>query len=112
MSEKEACYLYTVDSKAEIENRLNEIIAMLETDTKYFCMVHELMKATGEVVAVCFSRAWALYRLTKRMHQGVVTFAYKRQTDRFVRPKGPSKTYRILSKVPVQRTTKRFAILM
>lgn len=33
MSEEEACSIYNVDSKAEIENRLNEIIAMLETDT-------------------------------------------------------------------------------
>lgn len=32
MSEEEACSIYNVDSKAEIENRLNEIIAMLETD--------------------------------------------------------------------------------
>lgn len=91
MSEKEACYLYTVDSKAEIENRLNEIIAMLETDTKYFCMVHELMKATGEVFAVCFSRAWALYRLTKRMHQGVVTFAYEKADGSLCKAKGTLK---------------------
>lgn len=34
MSEEEACKVYNVDSKAEAENRLNEIIAMLETDTK------------------------------------------------------------------------------
>lgn len=33
MSEEEACSIYNVDSKAEAENRLNEIIAMLETDT-------------------------------------------------------------------------------
>lgn len=32
MSEAEACSIYNVDSKAEIENRLNEIIAILETD--------------------------------------------------------------------------------
>lgn len=32
MSEEEACSIYNVDSKAEIENRLNEIIAILEAD--------------------------------------------------------------------------------
>lgn len=32
MTEAEACSIYNVDSKAEIENRLNEIIAILETD--------------------------------------------------------------------------------
>lgn len=33
MSEVEACQIYNVDIKAEIENRLNEIIAILEADT-------------------------------------------------------------------------------
>lgn len=34
MTEAEACSIYNVDSKAEIENRLNEIIAILEADAK------------------------------------------------------------------------------
>lgn len=34
MNEVEACYIYNVDSKAEAESRLKEIIAMLETETK------------------------------------------------------------------------------
>lgn len=33
MNEEEACFIYNVDSKAEAENRLKEIIAMLETET-------------------------------------------------------------------------------
>ena len=33
MNEEVACYIYNVDSKAEAENRLKEIIAMLETET-------------------------------------------------------------------------------
>lgn len=33
MSAEEACYIYNVNSKAEIENRLKEIVAMLETET-------------------------------------------------------------------------------
>ena len=37
---------------------------------KVFCMAYELMKATGKAFAVCLSRAWALYRLTKQMHKG------------------------------------------
>ena len=43
---------------------------------KVFCMAYELMKATGKAFAVCLSRAWALYRLTKQMHKGIVSFAY------------------------------------
>ena len=45
---------------------------------KVFCMAYELMKATGKAFAVCLSRAWALYRLTKQMHKGIVSFAYEK----------------------------------
>lgn len=34
--------------------------------TKVFKQAHELMRATGKAFAVCLSKAWALYRLTKR----------------------------------------------
>lgn len=34
MSEEKACSIYKVDSKAEAENRLKEIIAILEADAK------------------------------------------------------------------------------
>lgn len=33
--------------------------------SKVFKMAHELMRATGELFAVCLSRAWNMYRLTK-----------------------------------------------
>ena len=45
---------------------------------KVFCMAYELMRTTGKAFAVCLSRAWALYRLTKQMHRGIVTFAYEK----------------------------------
>ena len=41
--------------------------------TKVFKQAHELMRATGKAFAVCLSKAWALYRLTKRMHKEIVT---------------------------------------
>lgn len=37
-----------------------------------------LFRSTGKAFAVCLSRAWALYRLTKRMRAGVVRFAYEK----------------------------------
>ena len=37
-----------------------------------------LFRLTGKAFAVCLSRAWALYRLTKRMRAGVVRFAYEK----------------------------------
>ena len=51
---------------------------------KVFCMAHELAKSTSKSFSVCLSRAWALYRLTKQMHEGVVTFAYEK-TDASLR---------------------------
>lgn len=39
-----------------------------------------IARATGERFALCLSKAWALYRLAKRMRSGVVSFAY-RKTD-------------------------------
>lgn len=37
-----------------------------------------LFRSTGKAFAVCLSRAWVLYRLTKRMRAGVVRFAYEK----------------------------------
>lgn len=38
----------------------------------------QICRTTGKAFAVCLSRAWALYRLTKRMRAGVVRFAYEK----------------------------------
>lgn len=37
-----------------------------------------IARATGKAFRVCLCRAWALYRLTKRMRAGVVRFAYEK----------------------------------
>lgn len=37
-----------------------------------------IARATGKAFTVCLSRAWQLYRLTKRMRAGVVRFAYEK----------------------------------
>lgn len=61
-------------------------------------MAHELMNATGKAFAVCLSRAWALYRLTKQMHQGVVTFAYEKADGSLRKAKGTLKDVQNLIK--------------
>lgn len=38
----------------------------------------QIARATGKAFAVALSKAWALYRLTKRMRAGVVRFAYEK----------------------------------
>jgi len=37
-----------------------------------------IARATGKAFAVCLSKAWQLYRLTKRMRAGIVRFAYEK----------------------------------
>lgn len=37
-----------------------------------------LFRSTGRAFSVCLSKAWELYRLTKRMRAGVVRFAYEK----------------------------------
>ena len=37
-----------------------------------------IARATGKAFAVCLSKAWQLYRLTKRMRAGVFRFAYEK----------------------------------
>lgn len=46
---------------------------------RVFRVAHELVKATGKTFDVCLARAWALHRLTARMRQGTVAFAYERR---------------------------------
>ena len=61
-------------------------------------MAYELMKATGKAVAVCLSRAWALYRLTKQMHKGIVSFAYEKSDGSLRKAKGTLKDIQNLIK--------------
>jgi len=37
-----------------------------------------ITRATGKAFAVCLSKAWQLYWLTKRMRAGIVRFAYEK----------------------------------
>ncbi len=55
---------------------------------KVFCMAYELAHATGKTFAVCLSKAWALYRLTREMHRGVVAFAYEKADGSLRKAKG------------------------
>lgn len=65
---------------------------------KVFCMAYELMKATGKAFSVCLSRAWALYRLTRQMHNGIVAFAYEKADGSLRKAKGTLKDVQSLIK--------------
>lgn len=49
------------------------------------------MRATGKAFAVCLSKAWALYRLTKRMRREIVTSAYEKADGSLRKAKGTLK---------------------
>ncbi|MFI3265283.1 MAG: SH3 beta-barrel fold-containing protein [Rikenellaceae bacterium] len=46
--------------------------------TKVFKRAHSLAVSTGKSFAVCLSKAWAIYRLSKRMTGEVVKFTYEK----------------------------------
>ena len=74
--------------------------------TKVFKQAHELMRATGKAFAVCLPKAWALYRLTKRMRREIVTFAYEKADGSLRKAKGTLKTFRTSSKAQVRKITR------
>ena len=47
--------------------------------SKVFKRAHEIMKSTGKNFAVCLSKAWAVYRLAKRMTKENVQFAFEKK---------------------------------
>lgn len=65
---------------------------------KVFCMAYELTHATGKTFAVCLSKAWALYRLTREMHKGIVAFAYEKADGSLRKAKGTLKDIQNLIK--------------
>lgn len=46
--------------------------------TRVFKWAHELVKSTGKNFAVCLAKAWALYRLRKRMAGETVKIAFEK----------------------------------
>ncbi len=48
----------------------------------------ELARTTGKTFAICLAKAWALYRLTKRMRTGIVLFCYEKTDGTLRRAKG------------------------
>ncbi len=47
--------------------------------SKVFKRAHEIMKSTGKNFAVCLSKAWAVYRLAKKLTKGAVKFSFEKK---------------------------------
>lgn len=59
--------------------------------TKVFKRAYELVKSTGKAFAVCLSKAWGIYRLSKRMMAEVVKFSYEKVNGTLRTAKGTLK---------------------
>ena len=60
--------------------------------TRVFNQAHEIKKATGKTFAVSLSKAWALYRLSKKMRTTEkVVFAYEKKDGTLRRAYGTLK---------------------
>ncbi|MCD8044409.1 MAG: SH3 beta-barrel fold-containing protein [Tannerellaceae bacterium] len=56
--------------------------------SKVYRVAYELYHTTGKSWPICLTRAWAMYRLTRQMHRGVVNFAYERADGTLRKAKG------------------------
>lgn len=59
--------------------------------SKVFSQAYELMRTTHKTFAVCLAKAWALYRLSRRMRKEVVSFCYEKADGSLRKAKGTLK---------------------
>lgn len=60
--------------------------------TKVFKRAHEIMKSTGKGFAVCLSKSWVIYRLTKKLlSKDEVCFTYEKKDGSLRRAYGTLK---------------------
>ena len=56
--------------------------------SQVFKRAYELVKVTGKGFAVCLSKVWQLYTLTKQMKNHAVTFYYEKKNGELRKAKG------------------------
>lgn len=56
--------------------------------SKVFKQAYEMVKSTGKAFAICLAKAWAIYRLSKRMKSETVSFSYEKQDGSLRKAKG------------------------
>lgn len=60
--------------------------------TQVFKRAYSIMESTGKTFAVCLSKAWAIYRLSKQMHSSdEVVFTYEKKDGTLRRAYGTLK---------------------
>lgn len=66
--------------------------------SKVFKRAYQIMRNTGKAFAVCLSKAWAVFRLVKRMAMEVVEFSFEKKDGTLRRAKGTYKNLPISTK--------------
>ncbi|NDV82223.1 SH3 beta-barrel fold-containing protein [Bacteroides sp. 51] len=66
--------------------------------SKVFKQAYEMVASTGKSFQVCLAKAWAIYRLSKRMKNEIVTFAYEKADGTLRKAKGTLKDIQNLIK--------------
>ncbi len=77
--------------------------------TLVFKRAYQIMKNTGKTFSVCLSKAWALYRLSKKMvNNQVISFAYEKKDGTLRKAKGTLRGVKNLIKGTGKTSTKVF----
>ena len=66
--------------------------------SKVFKQAYEMVASAGKSFQVCLSKAWAIYRLSKRMRDEIVVFAYEKADGTLRKAKGTLKGIQSLIK--------------
>lgn len=80
--------------------------------SKVFKQAYEMMKATGKAFAVCLAKAWAIYRLYKRMKKKRYHSLMRSKTEAYGKRKEHYRMFLTFSKVQVLRITRPSVISM
>lgn len=72
-------YLYNIKKTPIKSNQKTRIMEKRNFRAKVMKYAHQLRNITGKSWKFCMLKAWELYRLAKRMREGVVKFAYEKK---------------------------------
>ena len=60
--------------------------------SQVFKRAYEIAKATGKAFAVCLSKAWQLYQLSKQMKSSIITFYFEKKDGTLRKAQGTLKS--------------------
>lgn len=76
--------------------------------SKVMQRAHAMRIETGKSISVCLAKSWALYRLSKKLKEGVVLFAFEKADGSLRKAKGTLRNVEHLIKGTGSFTPKTF----